>query len=198
MRNERSLTTGQVAEYCSVSRTAVVRWIHDGKLKAHTTPGGHHRIARSDFRAFLARFDLPVDAGFFGDESPTVLVIANDARALASIVEVLSGQAKGCVIDVALDVPTAIRKLGAAPPELVILDSAVQGVDSRDMWSLVVEGREGHPAAVLVLTGEEDGPPTELMTAGCGRLPEVRRASIRRRRLDGDALPTIVTQLLAS
>lgn len=63
-----ALTTGDVAQYCNVTRQSVVRWIKQGKLKPHyRTPGGHYRIREADFRSFLEQFEIPIDPTFFED-----------------------------------------------------------------------------------------------------------------------------------
>jgi len=57
--NERPLTTGEVARHLYVSNGAVLKWIKSGKLKAYRTPGGHYRIKRRDFAAFLDKHGMP-------------------------------------------------------------------------------------------------------------------------------------------
>ncbi|MFH1531678.1 MAG: helix-turn-helix domain-containing protein [Pseudomonadota bacterium] len=42
------LSTGQAAKLCAVTPNAVLKWIHEGKLTARRTAGGHHRIDRKD------------------------------------------------------------------------------------------------------------------------------------------------------
>ena len=59
MENQRPLTTGDVARHCYVTNVAVLKWIRSGKLKAYRTPGGHCRIKREDFRAFLDNHGMP-------------------------------------------------------------------------------------------------------------------------------------------
>lgn len=53
----RLLTTGEVAEICSVARDTVFKWIRAGHLPACRTAGGHHRVDRSDLDQFLKRSD---------------------------------------------------------------------------------------------------------------------------------------------
>jgi len=65
----KPVTTGKVARYCGVTRNGVIRWIRQGKLKAFRTPGGHYRIRKADFRAFLERFGIPVDESFFRENT---------------------------------------------------------------------------------------------------------------------------------
>jgi excisionase family DNA binding protein len=57
--NEGPLTTGEVARHCYVSNAAVRGWIRSSKLKAYRTPGGHYRIKRGDFAAFLDKHGMP-------------------------------------------------------------------------------------------------------------------------------------------
>jgi excisionase family DNA binding protein len=57
----RTITTGQVATYCQVSRATIVNWIKQGKLKAHTTPGGRYRILVSDVLDLLESYGMPID-----------------------------------------------------------------------------------------------------------------------------------------
>jgi len=72
MKNERPLTTGEVAKYCHVSRVTVVEWIKAGKLDAYSLPGGHRRIPTEVFIAFLQRYKMPIHEEFFStNKQPT-------------------------------------------------------------------------------------------------------------------------------
>lgn len=51
--SERHLTTGEAAEFCSVTRDTIFKWIRAGHLPAHRTAGGHHRIDRGDLERFV-------------------------------------------------------------------------------------------------------------------------------------------------
>ncbi len=46
-------TTGEVAEYFSVTADAVRKWLRSGKLSTEMTPGGHHRIPRISLLTFI-------------------------------------------------------------------------------------------------------------------------------------------------
>ena len=59
------LTASDVARYCGVTSVTVSRWIRGNKLRAYTTPGGHYRIRKQDFRGFLESNGLPVDERYF-------------------------------------------------------------------------------------------------------------------------------------
>ena len=49
------LTPREAARLLGVSYPAIKQWILSGKLKTVQTPGGHHRIAQSTLKPFLAR-----------------------------------------------------------------------------------------------------------------------------------------------
>ena len=53
--SSRFLTTGQAAEFCSVTPDTIRKWIYSGWLKARRTPGGHHRIDVWDLEKVLGR-----------------------------------------------------------------------------------------------------------------------------------------------
>jgi excisionase family DNA binding protein len=53
------LSTRDIARMYQVTSAAVLNWIHAGKLRAYTTPGGHYRVAREDLDAFSRCYSLP-------------------------------------------------------------------------------------------------------------------------------------------
>ena len=68
VRNEL-ITASDVARYCGVTSGTVSRWIKGDKLKAYTTPGGHYRIRKQDFREFLEASGLPIDERYFASDT---------------------------------------------------------------------------------------------------------------------------------
>ncbi len=49
------LTPREAARLIGVSYPSIKQWILSGKLKTVQTPGGHHRIAQSTLKPFIAR-----------------------------------------------------------------------------------------------------------------------------------------------
>jgi len=47
------LTTTELGELCGVSRSTILNWIEQGKVKAFRTMGGHHRIPASEAAPFI-------------------------------------------------------------------------------------------------------------------------------------------------
>ena len=63
--NKVPITISVVSEYCQVSKSTVLKWIKDGKLRAYRLPSGHYRIDREDFRAFLENYNIPIKEWLF-------------------------------------------------------------------------------------------------------------------------------------
>ena len=54
MTKAKTLTTGDIAQYCDVNLRTVIRWIDNGSLKGYKLPGGgNNRVTVKDFVAFL-------------------------------------------------------------------------------------------------------------------------------------------------
>lgn len=52
---EPMLTPREAARLLGISYVTIKQWILTGRLKTVTTPGGHHRIATSSLKPFLAK-----------------------------------------------------------------------------------------------------------------------------------------------
>ncbi|HEY4379803.1 MAG TPA: helix-turn-helix transcriptional regulator [Acidobacteriaceae bacterium] len=55
MSANQMLTPREAARFIGVSYPTIKQWILTGKLKTVQTPGGHHRIAQSTLKPFLAK-----------------------------------------------------------------------------------------------------------------------------------------------
>ncbi|MFQ5854663.1 MAG: helix-turn-helix domain-containing protein [Anaerolineae bacterium] len=198
MRDKQPLKTGQVARYCGVSRMGVLRWIRQGKLKAYTTPGGHYRIRITDFKDFLEEFDIPVDTAFFGEETRRILVVANDASTVGTVVKALSAMPEGYEIDVALDGSSAVARIAGFKPALVVLDTMVSGFDTPELaqWLKDDSARRGIPALILTTPNlqhaAKEGPDSSPSSTTM-----VEQAFLRREPLEIETLQSAVRRLLA-
>lgn len=152
--NDRLLTTSEVAAYCQVTNDGVVKWIKAKKLRAYSTPGGHYRIRKSDFREFLERFGMPVDQKFFAEERKKILVVDDEQGVLDLITRALGGDASEFSILSAKDGYEAGLKIGAHKPDLVILDIRSSHVNAADVCRRIKldPGTEG--IKIMALTGE--------------------------------------------
>jgi molybdopterin-binding protein len=54
-KTDPMLTPREAARLIGISYVTIKQWILTGRLKTVTTPGGHHRIASSTLKPFLAK-----------------------------------------------------------------------------------------------------------------------------------------------
>ena len=104
-QGRRFFTTSEVASYCAVTNDGVLKWIKSGKLRAFSTPGGHYRVSAEDFRAFLEKYEIPIDETFFsgGERQRTVLVVDDEPNIRDIVQRLLKEMDSGLRIEEACD-----------------------------------------------------------------------------------------------
>lgn len=152
MKRERFLSTGDIADYCEVTSTAVLKWIEAGRLPVFTTPGGHYRILRTDFRAFLEQSGMFIDEGFFGKGRKRVLIVDDEPSVLGFIESALRLEGD-YEIATASDGFEAGRQVTAFRPDLIILDLMLPGVDGFEICRRVKKDPATQDMRILVITG---------------------------------------------
>ncbi|HZE88874.1 MAG TPA: response regulator [Verrucomicrobiae bacterium] len=153
--NDRLLTTSEVAQYCQVTNDGVVKWIKAKKLKAYSTPGGHYRIRKSDFKDFLGRYGMPVDPNFFVEEKKRILVVDDES----SIVEVISqalSDAQSFQVNTAHDGYEAGLKIGTFRPDLIILDIMMPHMDGIEVCKRIKGDPDTETIKVVAITGHPE------------------------------------------
>lgn len=150
----RFFTTSEVARYCAVTNDGVLKWIKSGKLRAFSTPGGHYRIAADDFRAFLDKFDIPMDESFFrGEETRRSVLVVDDEADIREIVRrVLQELDPELVVEEASDGYEAGIKIGGLNPDLVIMDVRMPRVDGLSLCRSIRENPDTRDIKVLAIT----------------------------------------------
>lgn len=54
------LSSHEVGEMLQCNPSSVNKWVKEGKIVAHRTPGGHRRMRAADVIAFLREFKMPI------------------------------------------------------------------------------------------------------------------------------------------
>lgn len=154
MRRDKSLTTGDVAEYCEVTSAAILKWIDAGKLPSFTTPGGHYRILRADFRDFLTRYGMFVDNSYFGKGAAKkrILIVDDEASVVTFIEGALRLQGK-YELAVATDGFDAGQQVATFKPDLIVLDIMLPGMDGFEVCQRVKSTEATQHVKVLAITG---------------------------------------------
>jgi excisionase family DNA binding protein len=152
MRNQKPLTTGQIAAYCHVSHVTVLKWIKEGRLKAYTIPSGHYRIQKQDFHEFLVQHKMPVDEAFFAEEAMKVLVVDDDTKTCDLIASAFdeykfASAANGF---------EAGMQLASFQPNLLILNLDTPGIDGPEICQSVKTTPTTKRTKILVLAKSAD------------------------------------------
>jgi excisionase family DNA binding protein len=159
---EKPLSTGEVARLLHVTRVAVLFWIRAGKLKAARVPGGRYRIARAEFRKFVADNQLPVT---LDTPAPRRVLVVDDEP---SVREAFGAalQAEGYEVVLAADGREALRIIRREHFDLIFLDillpevsgaSVIKAIKRRDPEAVVVL-ITGYPYHDETLAALEHGP----------------------------------------
>jgi excisionase family DNA binding protein len=150
----RFFTTSEVAKYCAVTNDGVLKWIKSGKLRAFSTPGGHYRVSAEDFRAFLEKYDIPVDEAFFsGTPRERSVLVVDDEPAIREIVRRLLKEVEPEMrVEEACDGYEASIKIGSMMPDLVILDVMMPRVDGISLCRSIRENPKTQHIKVLAIT----------------------------------------------
>jgi excisionase family DNA binding protein len=150
----RFFTTSEVARYCAVTNDGVLKWIKSGKLRAFSTPGGHYRVSAEDFRAFLEKFDIPVDEAFFqGSQRERAVLVVDDEPNIRDIVgRLLKELDPSMRIEEACDGYEAGIKIGSLQPDLVIMDVMMPRVDGISLCKSVRDNPRTRHIKVLAIT----------------------------------------------
>ena len=160
----RSLTTGEIADYCGVNLRTVIRWIEKGHLPAYKLPGrGNNRVRLVDFLSFIDRHGMPMPEALRGYGN-RVLVVEDDPPMAESIARVL--RASGYEVRVALDGFQAGDALRAFLPALMTLDLRMPGLDGFQVLDYVRQDPELARLKVLILSALPEERLRQAVTAG--------------------------------
>lgn len=154
MKKERFLSTGDMANYCEVTSAAVLKWIDSGKLPVFTTPGGHYRVLRTDFRDFLTRHGMFIDEGFFGkSQGRKRILIVDDEPAVVAFIEEALRLEGDYDLATAYDGFEAGHQLAIFKPDLVVLDIMLPGMDGFEICRRLKTDPAMSHVKVLAVTG---------------------------------------------
>lgn len=165
MVDEKPLTTGEVARYCHVTYAGVIKWIKNGKLKAYSTPGGHYRILRDDFKNFLQRYNMPIDDSIFSDHTKKILVVDDEVLIVEFIIQSLKKDYENYVFASAGDGYEAGRQVATFKPDLVILDIKMPKLDGFEVCRQMKSNSETENIKILGITGYTENGNIEKMLA---------------------------------
>ena len=149
----RALTTGEFAKLCSVRTETVSRWIHNGSLTAHSTPGGRFRIPADSAIEFMELHEIPIPIDLDGERARKVLVVDDEATIRELVVRALEKIDDSLVVEEAEDGVAGCIKLGSFVPDLLVLDLMMPKADGYTVCEKVRMDPNMQRTKILVLTG---------------------------------------------
>jgi excisionase family DNA binding protein len=144
------LTLGQAARYLGVAQSTIRKWSDGGRLPAFYTPGGHRRFRRGDLDAFLGS----ARAGAPGAARPLILIVDDDAGLREYLRANL--EPEGFLVREAENAETGLAALEDEPPDLVLLDVMMPGMDGWEMLRRVQERHGVGAVPVIMFSGKVD------------------------------------------
>jgi excisionase family DNA binding protein len=155
-------TTDQVAQYCKVSRSSVIRWIHEGKLTAAVTAGGHHRIMRADLVKLLESLRLPLPQKP-RQGKPVALIVEDEESVRRMLHFFIQENFPEFQVEESEDGFDAGMKIQKFQPDLVLLDLRLPGQDGFVICKQIRDIPQFSQTIIIVITGVADSLVRESM-----------------------------------
>jgi excisionase family DNA binding protein len=156
------LTLGQAAKYLGVAQSTIRKWSDQGRLPAFYTPGGHRRYRRRDLDAFVSG-----SGGASGSRprgTPLVLIVDDDPR-IREFVRV-NLEMDGYVVREAGSAEEGLAALEEQPPDLILLDVMMPGVDGWEMLRRMQESHDQGSIPVIMFSGQVESSDTDAVARG--------------------------------
>ena len=160
---EKFFKTYEVAKICQVAQGTVIRWIHEGKLPASSTAGGHNRIRAKDLIDLLKSLNLPLPEELFPESvfnpKTRVLIVDDEPEIRRMIRWMIEQDFQNVQVEEAQEGFIAGWKTNAFRPHLVILDLMLPGIDGFQVCGFIrqfPELKETKIIAISALMGDPD------------------------------------------
>ncbi len=136
-----------------INPSSVVKWVNEGLLPAYRTPGGHRRIRRADLVSFLRGNGMFIPPELGGGVT-RVLMVDDDVRLLSAFARAMRAHADRIELEVVQSGIEALVKVGAAKPDVLIIDIHMPEVDGFEVCRRLKEKPETEHIDVLMMTGK--------------------------------------------
>ncbi len=152
MNTKKFFSTLEVARMCQVSQGTIIRWIHENKLRAAVTAGGHHRIHFEEAGALLERLGMPVPPELSGIGIKAV-IIDDEPVVREFLRDVFHRYFPDFHLEEAADGFSAGTLVSSVKPHLVILDIMLPGLDGFQVCEYIRKHPELDKTKIIVVSG---------------------------------------------
>jgi len=166
-------TTNEVGNFCGVDLTTVINWIKQGKMKAYKTVGGHRRIKRSDIRAFMKKYSMPIPSDLKRTiKMNRILIVDDDPSILAFVSLAIKKLSDEYIIATAADGFEAGNKLATFKPDIIVLDIQLPGIDGYKIIEKIKKLKNGEKILAITAYNSEKIKEKILNAGADGFLPK--------------------------
>lgn len=155
MQRKSFLTTFEISEICEVNPTTVQNWVKEGKLKAHSTPGGHRRVLREDLIQFMKEFGLPIPARL-EEPLPYILIVDDEQDMLDILSEVMHSGKEEVEVATSKSGVDALLMIGEHKPDLLVLDIMMPGMNGLEVCQKLKAGAATRNLKIVAISGDHD------------------------------------------
>ncbi|MGD2030149.1 MAG: response regulator [Desulfobacterales bacterium] len=157
-------TIPRAAEYCSIHRVTLWRWVKSGELKSFHTPGGHFRILKQDLESFMREKGM-LFPSHKDLNKKKILIVDDDNKIHELLTKILSSN--GYKVEVASDGFEAGANILRFKPDLMILDLFMPGMDGFEVCKRIKTDPDASHIKILAITGfDTDENRKRIMQAG--------------------------------
>ena len=151
--NEPTYTTFQIADFCGVRPTTIIKWIKLDKLKAYVTLGGHRRVRQTELLRFLQEHEFPIPDELRAPARRVLIV--EDEEDVGQLLEKTLRQDLGSLeVEWVKDGIEALLSIGKRPPDLVVLDVVMPVVDGARVLSTLHSDPKTRDIKVVGISGK--------------------------------------------
>lgn len=185
---EHTYTTHDIARFCDVYPSSVIRWINEGKLKSYATPGGHQRVTREDLLKFLKEFRIPIPPEVSAPQK-RILIVDDEVEMARLIGRAFGRHPEMITAEICHSGVEALIRIGQEPPHLVILDIVLPQMDGVQVCKVLKSKAETRGIKIVAISGKK-------LPFSEKKLEEVKIDAFFRKPLELPALMTKCAQLL--
>ncbi len=161
----KTLTSGEIAQYCDVNLRTVIRWLESGKLKGFKLPGrGNNRVLIADFIEFLERHEMPIPEALKPEASPLILIVDDEMPVAKSIQRV--ARRAGFDTLIATGGFQAGMMLSQHSPRIMTLDLSMPGMDGYSVIEYTRKQESQKGLKIIVISALDDSSLQKAMDLG--------------------------------
>jgi excisionase family DNA binding protein len=152
--NEEFVTTREAAQRLGVALRTVQLWVESGILPAWKTVGGHRRVAKAAVDKLLSERENVISKATTPDKPFRLLLVDDDQKMLKMLGMAIESWQLPITLETAENGFQALVRIGEAPPDFLITDLYMPGMDGFEMIrSLRKSSGDVRNLEILALTG---------------------------------------------